>query len=175
MTPLHVLTRIIGDLPIKRDWLDPDLEKMARSIIAHREGRDAYPAGARVRAMVLDCVKACEGMQDPEAEIKALRDDIAYQAAQIERLKKDSEFGARSWELIKSAGISGIAVIGAADNNDDLALEIGIKVLIKQRDALLSALKDIGLDCPCDNDGRGCCCEDIAREAIALCEKGGEG
>lgn len=29
----YVLTEIINDLPVKRDWLDPSLEKMARDII----------------------------------------------------------------------------------------------------------------------------------------------
>lgn len=29
-----VLKRIVDDLPIKRDWLDPDLEREARALLA---------------------------------------------------------------------------------------------------------------------------------------------
>jgi hypothetical protein len=35
---LRILSRIIDDLPTKRDWLDPDLEKQAKEIIARLRG-----------------------------------------------------------------------------------------------------------------------------------------
>lgn len=35
-----VLKRIIDDLPVNRDWLDPDLERAAKEIIKAAEGRD---------------------------------------------------------------------------------------------------------------------------------------
>jgi hypothetical protein len=35
---LRILSRIIDDLPAKRDWLDPDLEKTAKEIIARLKG-----------------------------------------------------------------------------------------------------------------------------------------
>ena len=36
---LFCLKQIINDLPSKRDWLDPVVEKMARKIIADAEGK----------------------------------------------------------------------------------------------------------------------------------------
>lgn len=34
-----ILTEILNDLPIRRDWLNPDLEKAARAALARGEGR----------------------------------------------------------------------------------------------------------------------------------------
>lgn len=35
----YVLSRILEDLPVRRDWLDPDIEKMGRDAIAKADGR----------------------------------------------------------------------------------------------------------------------------------------
>jgi hypothetical protein len=37
---IHVLTQIIDSLPEKRDWLDPDIERIARELIAKRAGSE---------------------------------------------------------------------------------------------------------------------------------------